>query len=427
MLKRFRFFLLFLVLLLIGCQNDGETAVAQPPTAVAENPSILAATNPDNPPSPTPFNPFIRPTFTPTAIPPTATPTATPTNTPRPTPVAVLDVTGASLPPGFSFVKFADFARPTSLTVDAQGRVYATSQDGSIRVFEDVNGDGRADANTLFSSGFYIPLGITIRPGTDDVWVSSNSKISILRDVDGDFVADEAVNFVSGLPVGLHQNDNLKFGPDGLLYMGVGSTCDACIQADPRSATIMRFDPETGESEVYASGMRNPYDLAFHPFTGDLFATDNGRDDLGPDAPGEELNLIVQGGDYGFPDCWDDGQGSGCDGTITAIAFFEPHASANSLDFYTYDKFPEQYLPQGTAVSLFVAVFGSWLKPEAETGIAHVRLTPGGDSYRAEVTWFAQWPGGMPLGLIVGPDGAIYVGDYINDAIYRISYWPDAE
>ena len=85
--------------------------------------------------------------------------------------------------------------------------------------------------------------------------------------------------------------------------MGIGSTCDACFEADFRSATIMRFNIETGTAEVFASGLRNPYDLAFHPITGALFATDNGRDDLGLEAPAEELNHIIQGGHYGFPDC----------------------------------------------------------------------------------------------------------------------------
>ena len=67
---------------------------------------------------------------------------------------------------------------------------------------------------------------------------------------------------------------------DGRLYIGVGSTCDACDDPDPRSAPPA-FQCETGDSEIYATGLRNPFDLAFHPSTGDLFATDNGRDDLG--------------------------------------------------------------------------------------------------------------------------------------------------
>ncbi|MBK9781817.1 MAG: PQQ-dependent sugar dehydrogenase [Anaerolineales bacterium] len=110
-----------------------------------------------------------------------------------------------------------------------------------------------------------------------------------------------------------------------------------------RNATIMRFNIETGEKEIYASGMRNPFDIAFHPLTGELFATDNGRDDLGLGAPQEELNLIIQNGDYGFPNCWDSQDAPGCEGTIPAVAFFEPHSSADGLDFYTGTQFPNEY------------------------------------------------------------------------------------
>jgi glucose/arabinose dehydrogenase len=357
-------------------------------------------------------------------IPPTATsaPTATSTATatPAPTPVATIEVAGAFVPPGFSLQKFADIVRPTGLAFDADGRLYATSQDGTIHVFTDDDGDGHADSDTLFSFGFNIPLGITVQPGTGDVYVSSNTKISILRDLNGDLAYDEAVSFVRDLPIGLHQNDNLKFGPDGWLYMGIGSTCNACEEVDSRSATIMRFDPATGEGEVIATGLRNPYDLAFHPVTGDLFATDNGRDDLGDTLPREELNHIMMGADYGWPDCWDAGLGSGCAGTETAVAFFTAHSSVNSLDFYTGDKFPTDYHNDA-----FVTIFGSWLVAGLPTGIMRVELeqTAAG-TYQAQTEWFAQWPSGMPLGLIQGPDGALYVGDYINDVIYRISYGP---
>ncbi len=316
-------------------------------------------------------------------------------------------------------MKFADMYRPTGLAFDGNGRLFVTSVDGTVRIFEDSDGDGHADSEANFAGQFNTPLGVAIRPSTNDVYISSTGTVTLLRDTTGNNRADIRVDIVTGLPNGLHQNDNLKFGADGLFYMGVGSTCDVCSEDDPRSGTIMRFNPDTGEGEIFASGMRNPYDLAFHPISGEMFATDNGRDDLGLDAPFEELNHIIQGANYGWPECWDDFQGLGCADTTKAVGFFEPHVSVNSLDFYTGDRFPTNYQNR-----LFVAVFGSWLKPDVETGIAQVILTPDGGSYRSEISWFAQWPGGMPLGLVQGPDGAIYVGDYINDAIYRISYGP---
>lgn len=410
--------LLWLVVLGVGCGNNGQAPAGTPAQTITPTVAITP-----NTPSATPPQTLLLffPTLTPTAtITPTITQTPSPTATPTITPTIPSDVLieapNAVLPPGFSIIKFADLYRPTGLTFDGSGRLYATSADGTIHVFVDQDGDGRADLDSQFSYGFATPLGIVIHPQTGEVLVSSNGKISALRDVDGDLVADEVSRLVSGLPVGLHQNDNLKFGPDGWLYMGVGSTCDACVESDPRSATIMRFDPVTYAGEIFATGFRNPYDLAFHPLTGAMFATDNGRDELGDDVPGEELNHVVQGGDYGWPGCWDIFQGDDCVGTIPAIGFFRAHSSANSLDFYTHDRFPAGYQH-----NLFVTILGSWLISGVETGIARVILSLAGESYTSQISWFAQWTG-RPLGLIVGPDGALYVGDYENSVIYRISY-----
>ncbi len=425
-MSRHIWFFLPVIILIMGCaalttatptplSPTASPPLTNSPTATAVLPT---ATFPPIPPT-TPPAPTKPPTDTPA---PTYTPTHTPTATPWPIPETIIEAPGAVLPPGFSIIRYASLDRPTSLTMDADGRLYAASQDGTIHVFADLDGDGRSDSDTILSSGFNIPLGVAIHPQNGDIYISSVGKISILRDFDGDFIADEAVNLVNVLPTGLHLNSNLKFGPDGYLYMGVGSTCDACVEEDPRSATIMRFDPITGESEIIAHGLRNAFDLAFHPFTHDMFATDNGRDDLGMDAPQEELNHIKPGAHYGWPDCWDEGIGPGCAGTETAVAFFEPHSSADSLEFQTSPLVPPIYTSQPDRASLYVGVFGSWLKPTVQTGIVHIHLIPDGDSYQTEQTWFAQWDNAMPLGLTIGPDGAIYVGDFINDVIYRISY-----
>jgi len=346
-------------------------------------------------------------------------PTTAETLTPIPTiPASTVELDGAEVPPGFSLIKFADLYRPTAFAFDAEGRLYVASQDGNVYLLYDEDQDGRADSRSTFATGYYFPLGVAIRHPSGDVYVSYQGAITVLSDTDGDGRSDKERILVDDLPFDKHQNDNLKFGPDGWLYTGVGSTCDACDDPDPRSASILRFNVDTGESDIYATGMRNPFDIAFHPETGDLFATDNGRDDLGMDAPFEELNHIIQGGDYGYPDCWNEQDTPGCEDTIPAIAFFESHSSANGVDFYNGEEFPTEY--RGNA---FVSIFGSWLKPNVQTGIQRAVLSKNGDSYRGETSWFIRFPAGvMPLPLLFGPDEALYVGDYINDAIYRISY-----
>src|SRR5215213_8056678 len=380
------------VLVLVACQPAAGTTTL--PAATLPAPSIATETSVPQPTAP--GSPVPIPTI----------------------PESTVELKGAEVPPGFSLIKFADLYRPTAFAFDAAGRMFVTSQDGNIYILQDEDQDGRADSRLTFDTGYYFPLGVAVHIPSGDVYVSYQGAIKVLRDTDGNDRSDQERIIVDNLPYKLHQNDNLEFGPDGWLYIGVGSTCNACEDLDPRSATILRFNIETGESEVFATGMRNPFDIAFHPETGDLFATDNGRDDLGMEGPFEELNHIEQGGDYGYPNCWNEQDQPGCENTIPPIAVFESHSSADGVDIYNGDTFPTEY--RGNA---FVSVFGSWLKPNVQTGIQRVVLTPNGETYSAEASWFIRFPAGvMPLPVLFGPDDAMYVGDYTNDAIYRISY-----
>ncbi|MCB0029308.1 MAG: PQQ-dependent sugar dehydrogenase [Anaerolineales bacterium] len=422
--RRHIYALLLILLWVAGCnQNEAPTVApataTTPPTTVAQVTDTPTATSPAPVDSPTatalPTDTPVPDTATPT-LPPTATFTPSPTYTPWPVPQVVRDV-AVNLPAGFSFVTYAELYRPTAFAFDDSGRLFVASFDGTIHILLDNDQNGRADLDTIYYSGFSTPLGLAFRPGTHDLYVSDQGRITILKDADGDSVVDELVTLVQNLPYGRHQNDDLVFGPDGWLYIGVGSTCDACEEEDPRSATIMRIDPDTGMGAVYATGMRNPFGLAFDPASGALFATDNGRDDLGPDEPQEEFNHIRQGYDYGFPYCWDNMTEGGCENSSPAIGFFTAHSSANNVVFYEQTEFPPNF--QGDA---YVTIFGSWVVPDLPTGIMRVSLTPAGDSFTTQMAWFATWEGGMPLGLVVGPDGAMYVGDYINNRVYRISY-----
>lgn len=386
-----------LVITLVACQPGTSTTIplSAPPTSTSSSSAEtslpqLTATEP---------------------VPETVTPTST-------IPASTVELEGAEVPPGFSLIRFADLYRPTGFAFDSQGRMYVTSQDGNVYILQDEDQDGRADTRTTFATGYYFPLGVAVHDSRGEVYVSYQGAITVLKDTNGDGRSDEERILVDTLPFDLHQNDNLEFGPDGWLYIGVGSTCDACDDPDPRSASILRFNVETGESEIFATGMRNPFDIVFHPETGDLFATDNGRDDLGMEGPFEELNHVVQGGDYGYPNCWNEQNQPGCENTIPPIAVFESHSSANGVDIYNGEEFPPEY--RGNA---FVSIFGSWLKAGVQTGVQRVVLSPQEETYNAEAGWFVRFPAGiMPLPLLFGPDDAMYVGDYIGDAIYRVSY-----
>ena len=392
--------LAFALLTLTGCQ--GGTATVIPPTPTTAFPSETATQTSTAPP----------PTETFTAIPVTETPTLIPT-----IPPSTVELEGTEIPEGFSLIKFAEIPNPTAFAFDPQERLYVTSLDGRVYLLHDENQDGRSDWQMVFSETYNRPLGVAVHEPTGDVYVSQWRTITRLTDRDGDNKAEDAGDLVRELPEGLHQNDSLEFGPDGFLYIGIGSTCDACSDPDARSATIMRFNVTTGEGEIIARGLRNPYDVAFHPETGELFATDNGRDDLGLNAPFEELNHIMQGGDYGWPDCWNEQDVPGCEDTIPAVAFFEAGSSANGVDFYNGERFPAEY--RGNA---FVSIFGSSRKA-TQTGIQRVILTPNDNAYAGQADWFIKFPQGVkPLPVSSGPDEALYVGDFAGGVIYRISY-----
>ena len=107
---------------------------------------------------------------------------------------------------------------------------------------------------------------------------------------------------VTGLPEkGNHWTRTLRVGPDGRLYVSIGSSCNVCEEKDPRRAAMLRMQLDGSGQEILATGLRNSVGFDWRPATGELFATDNGRDLLGDDFPPCELNRITPGGFYGWP------------------------------------------------------------------------------------------------------------------------------
>ncbi|MBA2332362.1 MAG: PQQ-dependent sugar dehydrogenase [Actinobacteria bacterium] len=252
----------------------------------------------------------------------------------------------------------------------------------------------------VVTRGFRTPLGLAWSGST--LFVSAQGSLHRLV-VRGKRVVSRRT-ILSGLPFGRHQQDTVALGPDGRLYLGSGSTCNACAEQDRRSAAILSVRQDGTDLRIIARGLRNPFGLAFEPGSNRLYVSDNARDDLGESEPAETIVLIRQGAHYGWPGCWSSWRerelrGS-CRGVTKPVALLEPHSSADSLAFW-----------RGR---LFVAEWGQYLSERWGRKLVRVDVETG------RWTTFAD---GFehPLGLAVEPGGgALLVGDWGRGVVYRI-------
>jgi len=321
------------------------------------------------------------------------------------------DSVAPSAPAGFRLETFArDLSHPTAMAYGPDGRIYVTETDGNL-----VSIARGTKKPRVLVRGLRSPLGLAWRGRT--LFVSEEGRLERALLSQGRLVRRKVL--VSGLPFGEHQQDNLVFGRDGRLYLGSGSTCDVCRERDPRSAAILSLRPDGRDLRVYAPGLRNPYGLAVQPGTGRLYATVNGQDKLGSRSdpePADTLVLVKRGARYGWPRCWADARtlrlAGRCRGITPPAAYFEPHASADGLAFYTGKTFPRSY--RG---SLFVAEWGQYYSRRFGRRVVRVDLKPDGRARR--VVAFAS---GFehPLALLVDRRGGLLVADWGSGIVYRI-------
>jgi glucose/arabinose dehydrogenase len=295
----------------------------------------------------------------------------------------------------------------------------------------DGDGDGRADGHRVLFDDLDGPHGLALHEG----WLYVAERTAIGRakfDAVAGRVTGPYERILTGLTTdGFHQTKTIGFGPDGWLYLAQGSSCNVCIEKDPRRATIMRLRPDGSSAEVIATGLRNSVGFDWAPWDGGLYATDNGRDLLGDELPPDELNRIEAGRFYGWPyvhgaglpDPEFGGRYAGDTAPTDPVHGFRAHNAPLGIHFVR-----EARLPSGYERTALVALHGSWNRKTPD-GYKVVALRWREDGSIEESDFLTGFLGpdgiiGRPAFVTEGPDGAIYVSDDYAGVIYRVSAAP---
>lgn len=334
------------------------------------------------------------------------------------------------VPDGFKVNVYAEgFTQPRYLAVAPNGDVFLSdSSRGEIIVLSDANKDGVAEGRSVFASGLNRPYSIDFHKN----WVYVGNTDGVVRYPykSGDRQATASAEKLIDLPEGGHWTRTATFGPDGRLYVAVGSTCNVCEETDARRAAIWVYDENGKNGRVYATGLRNAVGQAW--LNGVMYSTNNGRDLLGDNLPPEGFYKVKPGAFYGWPYCyttqagkpqvWDRDFGrknaSACQNATPAFSLVTAHSAPLGLAFYTGNTFPAAYKGQ-----MFVALHGSWNRSQ-KSGYKVVMVDPKTGRVTDFLTGFlsGQTTLGRPVDLAVAPDGSLLLTDDGANKVWRIQY-----
>lgn len=335
---------------------------------------------------------------------------------------------GLQVPPGFRLQLWAEVPDARSLALGEQGTVFVgTRRDGRVFALRDSDGDGKADRRWTLMEDGDMPNGVAFRDGA--LFIAESGAVWRLDGIEEHLDEPPTPVRVRSLTAYRHHGWRyLAFDPDGRLYISMGAPCNVCDPGPFGSIWSMR--PDGSDFHPFARGVRNSVGMAFHPRSGELWFTDNGRDLLGDDLPPDELNHAPRPGlHFGYPYCHggdlpdpEFAQGHSCAEFTPPVQRLGPHVASLGLRFYTGGQFPAEYRGQ-----LLIAEHGSWNR---STPIGYrvslVRLH--GDralSYEPLVSGWLQASGrvsGRPVDLLVLGDGSLLISDDAGGRIYRLSY-----
>lgn len=339
-----------------------------------------------------------------------------------------------NIAPGFTIEVFAEgleFPRFIRLT-DNGDLIVSNPDSGKIELLRQPGPGEKAAAPELLLDNLKNPQGMAFH----DQWLYFSERDAVHR-IQFDHAAGttlgEAETLIRDLPYGhahwSHNSKPIGISPDGQLFISVGSPCNSCVPEDPRYSTLMRSKLDGSDLQIYARGLRNSIGFDWAPWSGALYATDNGADMLGDDFPPDELNLVREGAFYGWP--WYHGENHPDPNLGIEAPELSSYPASPAFKFRAHNAplgihFIRQ--TEGLAVedqqSALVALHGSWNRSQLD-GYKVVKLTWQADSrITAEdfLTGFLTDQGviGRPVDFAEARDGTIYLSDDLGGRIYRI-------
>ncbi len=355
---------------------------------------------------------------------------------PQTVPATPERIASLKVAPGVQVSVFAEgLGQPRMIAVAPDGDVYVTRREpGDLWLLRDADRDGKAEVKRRLLEKKDLH-GVAVDAST--LYVATIHEAFVApRRPDG-VGALRAI--ASGLPDGgQHPNRTLALGPDGALYLSVGSTCNACKETSPESATLLKMERDGKGRAVFASGLRNTIGFAWHPRTQALWGVDHGIDHLGDDQQKEELNRLEQGRQYGWPYAYGEGhvyapieppQGTTKEAWAARSAkpalVLTAHSAPMQIVFPRKDGLPRSYRS-----GAFVTLHGSWNRePPSGYEVVFVRFDEKGEPRGVEPVlsgFLAKGAGGFttfgrPCGLAEMADGSLLVGDDANGVIYRLA------
>ena len=336
------------------------------------------------------------------------------------------------VPAGFSVSYYAKGIEGVRFMAVGPGGALYVTQPGQGRVLRlpDTNRDGVADGTEVVVTGLARPHGLAFHKGA--LWVANTDGVVRVALGANGLAAGPATyvnRYASG---GGHWTRTVVFGADSAMYVSVGSTCNLCVEDSPERAAVLRFNEDGSGKRVFASGLRNAVGLAVHPVTGALWVSQHERDNLKPDhqdLPGEEINILTDGADYGWPYCHGDrvpnpeyADAARCARTVPPALLMQAHSAPLGITFLARaTRLPEEYRGD-----LLVAFHGSWNR-DTPTGakVVRVRVRDGRPTGVQDFITGWQLPNGerwgRPADVVVAADGAVLISDDAGGAIFRVT------